>query len=102
MASQNVPRKKKVLQYLPFSMPELYYPFSISSAMNQSLAKLARYKDRQAERVRWRARRELLYTANTVTTNLAKQLLPGRHNMIFHQGNRTLHEMSGQTLTMTG
>lgn len=41
-------------------------------------------------------------TGNTVTTNLAKQPLPGRSSMIFHQGKRTLHEMSGQTLTVTG
>lgn len=42
------------------------------------------------------------YTGNTVTTNLAKQPLPGRRSMLFHQGKRTLHEMSGQTLTVTG
>lgn len=37
------------------------------------------------------------YTGNTVTTNLAKQPLPGRRSMLFHQGKRTLHEMSRQT-----
>lgn len=33
-----------------------------------------------------------------MTTNLAKQPLSGRRNMIFHQGEGTLYEMSGANI----
>lgn len=49
-----------------------------------------------------RKRKEGNDSSNTVTTNFAKQPLPGCCNMIFHQGKRTLDEMSRHTLTVTG